>query len=123
MAIEEKAKELAEEITQSAEFQEMKQAEEAVMDDEDASQLMEELESVQKRVQMAQMNGQEIDSQQQKKIQNLKAKMQQNPEIKEFINAQQEFNQMMENVNEIISSSIQDAETPESDAGGGQIIT
>ncbi len=126
MSIKEKAQELAQEIINSPEYQQMKDAEQAVMNDEDASDLMEELESAQKRVQMAQMNGQEIDQSQQKKIQNLKAKMQQNPEIKDFLQAQQNFNQIMEDVNEIISNALQgkDPEQAEQeDSGGGQIIT
>ena len=124
MAIKEKAHELAQEIINSSEYEEMKQAEQAVMNDDEASDLMEELESVQQRIQMAQMNGQEIDQQQQKKIQNLKAKMQQNAKISDFLSAQQEFNEVMEDVNEIISDALQGKEqAPEEDAGGGQIIT
>ncbi len=124
MAIKEKAHELAQEIINSSEYEEMKQAEQAVMNDDEASDLMEELESVQQRIQMAQMNGQEIDQQQQKKIQNLKARMQQNAKISDFLSAQQEFNEVMEDVNEIISDALQGKEqAPEEDAGGGQIIT
>ncbi len=124
MAIKEKAHELAQEIINSSEYEEMKQAEQAVMNDDEASDLMEELESVQQRIQMAQMNGQEIDQQQQKKIQNLKARMQQNAKISDFLSAQQQFNEVMENVNEIISDALQGKEqAPEEDAGGGQIIT
>lgn len=125
MTIKEKAQELAEEIINSPEYQKMKDAEQTVMNDEIASNLMEELESAQKRIQMAQMNGQEIDQSQQKKIQNLKAKMQQNPEIKDFLQAQQEFNQVMEDVNEIISNALQgkEPEPDQQDSGGGQIIT
>jgi len=124
MAIKEKAHELAQEIINSSEYEEMKQAEQAVMNDDEASDLMEELESVQQRIQMAQMNGQEIDQQQQKKIQNLKAKMQQNAKISDFLSAQQEFNEVMEDVNELISNALQGKEqAPEEDAGGGQIIT
>ena len=124
MAIKEKAHELAQEIINSSEYEEMKQAEQAVMNDDEASDLMEELESVQQRIQMAQMNGQEIDQQQQKKIQNLKARMQQNAKISDFLSAQQEFNEVMEDVNELISNALQGKEqAPEEDAGGGQIIT
>ncbi len=123
MAIKEKARELAQEIVSSQAYQEMKDAEEAVMADDEAGDLMEELESVQKRVQMAQMNGQEIDQSQKKKIQNLKAKMQQNPKIKDFLSAQQEFNEIMEDVNEIISSTLQGQEPETEEDSGGQIIT
>ncbi|SDL62350.1 YlbF family regulator [Halarsenatibacter silvermanii] len=123
MAIKEKARELAQEIVSSQAYQEMKDAEEAVMADDEAGDLMEELESVQKRVQMAQMNGQEIDQSQKKKLQNLKAKMQQNPKIKDFLTAQQEFNGIMEDVNEIISNTLQGQEPEEEEDSGGQIIT
>ncbi len=116
MAIEEKAEELADEIVESAEFKEMKLAEQKVRNDEEASDLIQEFESAQKRVQMAQRNGKSLDQQQQKKIQNLQAKMQTNQTIKDFIQAQQDFNEVMQEVNEIISSTIEESDS-------GQIIT
>ncbi len=116
MAIKEKAEELANEIVESNEFKEMKLAEQKVMNDDEASDLIEDFESAQKRVQMAQRNGKSIDQDQQRKIQNLQAKMQNNNIIKEFIQAQQDFNEVMKEVNEVISATIEESDS-------GQIIT
>ncbi|MFW5998270.1 MAG: YlbF family regulator [Halanaerobiaceae bacterium] len=104
MSVKEKAEELAEEIIETEEYQELKKAEENMHDDEEAENLLNEYQSTQQRLQMAQSNGQNISSQQQKKFQNLQTKMQSNSEIKNFMEKQQEFNKVMQEVNQTISS-------------------
>ncbi|MGM0420056.1 MAG: YlbF family regulator [Bacillota bacterium] len=116
MALIEKAEELAEEIVDSSEFKEMKRAEKNITEDEEATELMQEFQSAQQRIQMAQMNGQEMGQDKQKEIQNLQAKMQSNPKIKNFIEAQQNFSKVMETVNQTISEAIENSEA-------GSIIT
>ncbi|MFW5873055.1 MAG: YlbF family regulator [Halanaerobiaceae bacterium] len=116
MALIEKAEALADEIVESSEFKEMKRAEKNITEDDKATELMEEFQSAQQRVQMAQMNGQSLGEDKQKEIQNLQAKMQSNPKISEFIEAQQNFSKVMETVNQTISEAIENSEA-------GSIIT
>lgn len=113
MSIKEKAEALAEEITQTEEFKELKKAEKEMHSNEEAENLLNEYQSTQKRLQMAQSNGQNISNQQQKKFQNLQAQMQSNNEIKNFMKKQQEFNQVMQEVNQTISKHLGENEDTE----------
>ena len=106
--IQEKAQELAEEIVETSEYRELKIAESAIQNDDEASQLMEDFQSTQQRMQMAQSNGKQVTPQQQKQAQSLQAQMQQNEVIKNFMEKQQQFNQVMQTVNQVISSKLQE---------------
>ena len=117
MSINEKAQSLAQEIAQTSEYEELKNAEQVMHADEEAKDLLDDYQSTQKRLQMAQSNGQQVSSKQQKKLQNLQAKMQSNDKIKKFMEKQQEFNQLMQNVNQIISKELEEnAETNTDDS-------
>ena len=107
MAIMEKAQALAEEIVESTEYEELKNAETAMYDDEEAKDLLNEFESTQKRLQMAHANGKQINEKQQKDFQSIQSKMQQNEKIKEFMEAQQNFNKIMQTVNKVITDALQ----------------
>lgn len=106
MSIIEKAKELGQELIDSAEYKELKKKESALYDDEDATSLLEDYENTNKQLQMARSNGQEINEKQQKKLQSLQMKMEQNDAIKSYIESQQEFNKIMNSVNKIINGFI-----------------
>lgn len=112
----EKAENLADEIVNSDEYEELKSKEEVMQADDDAKALLEEFQSQQQRAQMAQMNGQEPGEDVQKEMQNLQAKMQKNDKVKEFMEAQQKFNKVMETVNQVISSALQGEEEEEAQA-------
>lgn len=115
----EKAEELGEEIVESSEYTELQAAQEAMQGDEDAKALLDEFQAKQKQLQMAQMNGQQASQEQQQELQSLQAKMQENAKIKKFMEAQEEFNKVMETVNQVISSAIQgDEEGAEPQQGG-----
>ncbi|MDZ7672334.1 MAG: YlbF family regulator [Halanaerobiales bacterium] len=106
MSVIEKAKELGQELIDSAEFEELKKKESALYDNEDATALLEQYEQLNKQLQMARANGQEINESQQKKLQSLQMKMEQNPAIKSYIESQKEFNEVMNSVNKIINGFI-----------------
>jgi cell fate (sporulation/competence/biofilm development) regulator YlbF (YheA/YmcA/DUF963 family) len=106
MSVIEKAKDLGQVLIDSAEFEELKKKESALYDNEDATSLLEEYEQLNKQLQMARANGQEINESQQKKLQSLQMKMEQNPAIKSYIESQKEFNEVMNSVNEIINGFI-----------------
>lgn len=108
MSIQEKAQELADEILETQEYRELKIAEQAIQNDEEANNLMENFQSTQQRLQMAQSNGQQVSAKQQKQMQSLQAKMQNNEVIKNYMEKQQQFNQVMKTVNQVISSNLQE---------------
>ena len=112
----EKAEELAEEIVNSSEYEKLKAKEEAMQADEDAQELLQQYQAQQQRAQMAQMNGQQPGQDLQQEMQNLQTKMQENAKVKDFMDAQQEFNKVMETVNQVISSALQDEDEEQAEA-------
>ncbi|HMA58942.1 MAG TPA: YlbF family regulator [Halanaerobiales bacterium] len=126
MSVIEKAKELGQELVESEEYKELKRKEKALYDDEDATSLLEEYENINKQLQMARANGQEVNDQQQKKMQSLQMKMEQNPSIKSYIESQKKFNEVMNSVNKIINGYITEQEQEQEaaqDQGSSNIIT
>lgn len=107
MSITEKAQTLGQEIANSTEYDELKKAEEKMYEDDDAKVLLDNFQSTQKRIQMAQANGKQINNQEQQKLQALQAKMQKNEKIKEYMEAQKKFNEVMKTVNQVITSQLQ----------------
>ncbi|MGM0437905.1 MAG: YlbF family regulator [Bacillota bacterium] len=110
MSIMEKAEDLGKALVESSEFTEMKAAEQKIEENEDAKALLDEFEAEQKKLQMMQQNGQQITPEQQKNLQSVQAKMQKNEQIKEYMDAQQKFNKVMNSVNQVITSQLQDEE-------------
>ena len=106
MSITEKAQLLADEIVETTEYKEMVSAEKKVHEDETASSLIEDFQSLQKRLQMSQSNGKQISTKQQKKMQTLQNKMNNNPLIKTLLEKQKSFNQVMQTVNQVIGSNL-----------------
>ena len=103
MSVIEKAKELGQELIDSEEYKELKKKESALYDDEEATSLLEDYENINKQMQMKRANGQEVSEDQQKKMQSLQMKMEQNPSIKSYIESQKKFNEVMNSVNKIIN--------------------
>ncbi|MFW5995739.1 MAG: YlbF family regulator [Halanaerobiaceae bacterium] len=110
MSIMEKAKTLGQELAESEEYEQLKDAEEKMYEDEDAKNLLDSFESAQKRMQMAQANGQQPGPSQQQKLQTLQSQMQDNGMIKSYMEAQKQFNQVMKTVNQVISEQLQGEE-------------
>jgi cell fate (sporulation/competence/biofilm development) regulator YlbF (YheA/YmcA/DUF963 family) len=106
MSVIEKAKELGQELIEAEEYKELKKKESALYDDEEATSLLEEYENTNKQLQMARANGQEVSEKQQKELQSIQMKMEQNPTIKSYIESQKKFNEVMNSVNKIINGYI-----------------
>ncbi|MGM0501399.1 MAG: YlbF family regulator [Bacillota bacterium] len=107
MSIMKKAEELAEEIVNSSEYEDLKAKEEIMQGDEDAQKLLKELQAQQQRAQMAKMNGQQPGEDLQNDMKDLHAKMEKNEKVKDFMEAQDDFNKVMQTVNQTISSALQ----------------
>ena len=101
------AEDLAEAIVDSQEFQELKEKEEVMVEDEDAKSMLDNLNAKYQQVQMMQQNGQEVSDEQKQELQMMEQKMKQNDKISEFYEAQNHFNQLMNSVNQVITDKLQ----------------
>lgn len=106
MSILEKARDLGEEIATSPELQQMKEAEIAMMNDSQASSLVEEFNRTQRKYLDLKAQGMELAAEQLKEVEELEKKVMDNSLIVDFFRKQQSFEMIIEQINEIISSAI-----------------
>jgi cell fate (sporulation/competence/biofilm development) regulator YlbF (YheA/YmcA/DUF963 family) len=104
------AEDLAEAIVESQEFQELKDKEEVMVEDEDAKTMLDELNAKYQQAQMMQKNGQQMSDEQKQELQVMEQKMKKNDKISEFYEAQNHFNQLMNSVNQVITQKLQGEE-------------
>jgi len=104
------AEDLAEAIVESQEFQELKEKEETMVEDEDAKTMLDELNAKYQQAQMMQKNGQQMSDEQKQELQVMEQKMKKNDKISEFYEAQNHFNQLMNSVNQVITQKLQGEE-------------
>jgi cell fate (sporulation/competence/biofilm development) regulator YlbF (YheA/YmcA/DUF963 family) len=119
MSIIDKAKELAELITNSEELNEIREAEKAMFNDEAANNLVQEFQQKQIKVNNAQMSGEEVGDELYEEIEAFQEKMAENPFIARYLSAQEKFNQTLASVNFIISKAISGDDDCSSGCGGG----
>ena len=74
--------------------------------DPNAMDLLEEFQSNQQQVMMAQQSGQQLDQDTIQKMQSLEQQMQLNQSIKKVMEKRQSFEEVMQNVNETISKTL-----------------
>ncbi|WP_027363716.1 YlbF family regulator [Desulfotruncus alcoholivorax] len=106
MSILEKAYELGLEISNSKELAEMKNAEMAMMQDDDAQQIIKEFNEKQKLYLDIQRKGEQLSESQKEDVEGLEKKMLDNPLIYNFFAAQQNFEKVLEEINNIIAKAI-----------------
>jgi len=109
----EKAKELGRVIRETSEYLELEKANENIKADEAASQIIEQINEVQEQINFAQQSGVEPSSEQISQFNDLKDKMQNNLTIQSFIKAQEQFNQVMQDINNAISEGLTGEESSE----------
>lgn len=102
----EKAKELGDQLAVSEELNEMKNSQLAVMQNPEAKAIVDEFQEKQQEYFRIQQQGQELNDSQKNNIKELEQKMSDNPLIAEYINKQQKFEKLLEEINNIISQSI-----------------
>lgn len=112
------AEDLANAIVESQEYQELKEKEEIMVEDEEAKSMLDNLNAKYQQVQMMQQNGQEVSDEKKQELQMMEQKMKQNDKISEFYEAQNHFNQLMNSVNQVITDKLQgeEDEAPAEDA-------
>ncbi|MFZ5590332.1 MAG: YlbF family regulator [Bacillota bacterium] len=105
-AILQKARELGEEISRSTELQEMLAAQQAMLSNPEASALIEEFNRKQKYYMTIQRQGLELTDSQKQDIADLEERMLDNELVLSFFRAQQNFEKILEEINNIISQAI-----------------
>ncbi|MBM7557099.1 YlbF family regulator [Halanaerobacter jeridensis] len=110
MSVKEKAEELAEAIKTSVEYKNLKEAKAKLDEDEEAAELLKKLQSKQQRVQMMRQNGQELNEAMKEDLKSLHSEMEDNKIVSTFMQCQEDFNKIMEEVNKELSTAIQGEE-------------
>lgn len=105
MGIITKAMELGNEIANSTELKSFRDAEAAVLSNSEAYDLVRKFTTAQQDFRQAHMNGKVTDEQRQK-IQDMHTEVMQNQIAREYIESQQRFDQVIQNINQILQSAI-----------------
>ena len=108
MSIFDKAKALADEIRASEELRRVKETELKMLIDLPAREIVETYQQIQMDAINAGISYDELDADKKSQLEDLEKKMQENAVIMEYMTANQELNQMLESVNMIISSALND---------------
>lgn len=106
MSILEKAHELGQEIANSKELADMKNAELMMLQNEEAKKIIEDFNKKQHRYMEIQRQGQELTPSQKEDVQKIEETMLDQPLIYNFFKAQQNFERVLEEINNIISKAI-----------------
>ncbi|WP_027717239.1 YlbF family regulator [Desulfovirgula thermocuniculi] len=106
MSVREKAQELGEEIARSRELAAMVSAQQAMLQDTTAREIIEEFNHKQRLFRMLQSQGFNLTASQKAEVESLERRMLDNPLIAEYIRAQQEFEKLLDEVNKIIDRAI-----------------
>ena len=108
MSIYDKAKALADEIRASEELRRVKETELKMLIDLPAREIVETYQQIQMDAINAGIAYDDLDDAKKAELTDLENKMQENAVIMEYMNANQELNQMLESVNMIIMSALND---------------
>ena len=106
LALLDKAKELGEVISQSEEYEELQVAQGELDKDEVAQRLIQEVQSTQKRMEMANNAGMQPSQEQIAEMEKKREEMNGNETVQSYIQAHQKFNSLMNEVNEAITGAM-----------------
>ena len=102
------ANNLAQEIKQSSEYREYAEAKSKIANNPDKNIKLKEFEQLRYETQVAAMQGQEIDEEKTKKLQQKYSKLIEDEEIKKYFETEIKFNVMMADVNKILAEAVKD---------------
>jgi cell fate (sporulation/competence/biofilm development) regulator YlbF (YheA/YmcA/DUF963 family) len=111
MNLEDKAKELGRMIGQSAEYQAVKRANDALNEDREAVTVLREMETLRRDAQGMIERGQQPTAEMEQKLDDLLAKVQSNPAYQRVVVAQENFDKLMMRMNDWIGDGIQKGAT------------
>jgi len=107
LSVDEKAKELAAAIKETDQFETLKRAESRLNLDPKAQDLVQQFQTKQQEIQQAQQQGQQPEQAEVESIQNLQTQMQNNETIKNLMEAQQNFDEVLQQVNQTVLNELQ----------------
>lgn len=111
MDIYNKAKDLATAIAQSQELKVMRENEIAMMGNPEAQQLIDKYQRFQMEIMQEGIELQDLPEEKQLEIEKLEKEMSQNQQIVEYMEAQEQFEQILRSVNLIISSALNESDS------------
>lgn len=117
MDIYNKAKELATAIAQSQELKAMRDTEEAMMNNPESRQLIEQYQKFQMEIMQEGIEIQDLPEDKQLEIEKSEKEMSQNQYIVDYMEAQEQFEQILRSVNLIISSALNESDSSCSSTG------
>ncbi len=104
-----KAQELASAISESEELAQLRVAAEKVDNDEAATAALKQFQEKQETIQMATRTGLELPPEQMAEMQTLQGKIREIPSIQGFAEAQNQFNALIDQVNDVIAGAVMGA--------------
>ena len=102
----EKAEILAAAIAKSSELSNLRSSEQAMLANEEAQQIIAEFQEEQQRLSDLQTEGQELSEQDKQAVDAMEEKVENHPLIAAYLQAQDQFTQMLDSVNAILASAI-----------------
>lgn len=106
MSIIEKARELGNALSESKELSTMREAEKMMMENQEARDAIAQFDEKQRAYQVIQAQGVQLTEGQAKELEELEFKMLNNAYVYNFFKAQQEFQVILESINDIIGQAI-----------------
>lgn len=106
MSILDKAKELADAISESPELRRVKETELRIMINMDAREIVEEYQNIQTDAINSGVNYEDLLEEKKERLQYLEEQMNSNEIINEYLSANQELNQILESVNMVITGAL-----------------
>lgn len=106
MSVLAKALELGVAISQSDELKNVREAEQAMFADPEARGLIEEFHQCRQELEFMRLRGMEPLPEQQEALGSVRGRMKMNPLISRFLEAQEGFDQMLRQVNQILNQAI-----------------
>ena len=106
MSIIEKARELGSALSESKELSTMREAEKMMMENEEARDSIAKFDEKQRAYQLIQSQGNQLTEGQVNELEELEFNMLNNPYVYNFFKAQQEFQSILESINNIIGEAI-----------------
>lgn len=102
------ANNLAKEIKASEEYLKFKEAKQKLDSNSELKQKIEDFEKMRYEIQVLAMQGQKVEEEKNKKLQEMYTILVENKEIKDYFDLEVKFNVMIADVNKIIAESVQD---------------
>lgn len=106
MTILEKAQKLGKKLSESKELAAMREAEKMMLENDESRNAIAQYDEKQRAYQVIQAQGMKLTDGQVKELEDLELKMMNNPYVYNFFKAQQEFQNILESINNIIGEAI-----------------